>query len=178
MKKHPVNVSISMRRIKFVVCAAILTFGVTMSSCTRVKNKVISMIRSIEDDLSECNISSLYPQLSDDDCIGFMDNGFFYNYWFRYKATPSDVEAAILSKECSFVDIKPDTTLVPCTSEFILSEMKMLSEEAYPEFVEWRWVENPDKLLFFKCTRTPLQHLLVFDTSTGYVYHYINEFRE
>ena len=60
----------------------------------------------------------------------------------------------------------------------ILSEKKMLSEETYPEFVEWRWAENPDKLLFFECTSTPLQHLLMFDTSTGYVYHYISEFGE
>ena len=159
----------------FLLGTMVCVLGMMTASCTRVKNKIVSTMSS---EMSECKISSLYPDLNDDDCVGLMNDDIFYNYYFRYKASPSDVENALLAKECSFVEIKPDTALIPRSEKYILSEIKMLSEETYPEFVEWRWAENPDNLLFFECIRTPLRHFLVFDTSTGYVYHYISEFRE
>lgn len=157
-----------------MVCTAILA----LISCTRIKNKIESVITNSE--VTECNIGSLYPDLDGKDCIGVKTDQMLYfsNYYFRYKATPAEVQNALMAKECSYVEIVPDTVLVPCDEKYILDNMQMLSEEVYPEFVEWRCCDHPDSLEFYECTKTPLQHLFVFDKGTGYMYHFISSFRE
>ena len=157
----------------FIVCVALLAF----SSCTRIKNKVIHWLCPKE--VTECNIGTLYPELDGKDCIGVRaEDCFFYRYCFRYKATPDEVEKALMAKECSYVEIVPDTAFYRCDRGYMLDKMYKLSQENYPEYDEWRWCDHPDSLLFYACMRTPLQHLLVFDKVTGYVYHCIYEFAE
>lgn len=156
-----------------ILCVVLLT----LSACTRIKNKVESVITNCA--ITECHIGSLYSDLKGKDCDGTkIDDGIFYNYCFRYKAIPAEVENALMAKTCFYVEIVPDSVLVSCDKEYILNNIQLPSEETYPEYVEWRWCEHPDSLEFYKCTRTPLQHLLVFDKVTGQVYHFINEFRE
>ena len=156
-----------------ILCVVLLT----LSACTRIKNKVESVITNCA--ITECHIGSLYSDLKGKDCDGIkIDDVIFYNYCFRYKAIPAEVENALMAKTCSYFEIVPDSVLVSCDKEYILNNIQLPSEETYPEYVEWRWCEHPDSLEFYKCTRTPLQHLLVFDKVTGQVYHFINEFRE
>lgn len=156
-----------------ILCVALLT----LFACIRIINKVESVITNYA--ITECHIGSLYSDLKGKDCDGIkIDNGIFYNYCFRYKAIPAEVENALMAKTCSYVEIVPDSVLVPCKKKYIFNNIQLPSEETYPEYVEWRWCEHPDSLEFYKCTRTPLQHLLVFDKVTGQVYHFINEFRE
>lgn len=157
-----------------ILCVVLLT----LSACTRIKNKVKSVITNCAI-TEECHIGSLYSDLKWKDCDGIkIDDGLFYNYCFRYKATPAEVENALMAKACSYVEIVPDSVLVPCKKKYIFNNIQLPSEETYPEYAEWLWCNHFDSLEFYKCTRTPLQHLLVFDKVTGQVYHFINEFRE
>lgn len=92
-----------------ILCVVLLT----LSACTRIKNKVESVITNCA--ITECHIGSLYSDLKGKDCDGIkIDDGIFYNYCFRYKAIPAEVENALMAKTCSYVEIVPDSVLVPC----------------------------------------------------------------
>lgn len=160
---------------------------VAATSCTRIKHKAATSCTKIWHKLvdkweestttEEYSIETLYPALDGQECIGVRGDGLLYYYWFRYKATPAEVEAALMARPCTYSKIVPDSTLKPCDKTYIEDNFYSLLQDSYPVFTEWKTAPE-DHLQYYCCTRTPLSHLLVFDTVTGYVYHYIGEFRE
>ncbi|MBQ7550265.1 MAG: hypothetical protein IJT04_01895 [Bacteroidales bacterium] len=151
-----------------------VVFLVTTTSCTGIKHRWNKWWNG---SAQEYSIGTLYPELGGRECVGVRSNGLLYNYWFRYKATPAEVEAALMAKPCTYFEIEPDSTLKLCPKEIIVNNFGSLSEAYFAVFVEWK-IEPENHLLYYECTRTPLKHLLVFDTVSGYIYHHISEFRE
>ena len=160
---------------------------VAATSCTRIKHKAATSCARIWHKLvdkwekstptEEYSIGTLYPELDGRECVGVRDDGLLYSYWFRYKATPVEVEAALMAKPCNYSEIVPDSTLKPCDKTYIEDNFYSLLQDSHPVFTEWKTAPE-DHLLYYCCRRTPLKHLLVFDTVSGYVYHCISEFRE
>jgi len=162
---------------KIISISATVSAIAIMTSCTRVRSRIVNLLES-DPKTTECNIGTLYPNLDGRECVGVMSDNILYTYQFRYRATPEEVESALMKKTCSYIEIIPDTTLQECSREYILANMSSRSIESYPTLTEWKQSNHPDSLVFYKCCRTPLQHLLVFDKKTGFVYHKIYEFKE
>ncbi len=164
-----------------------VVFLVDATSCTRIKHKAATsctrvwhkLVDSWEESTptEEYSIGTLYPELDGRECVGVRGNGLLYSYWFRYKATPAEVEAALMAKPCTYSEIAPDSTMKPCERTYMENDFYSLLQDSHPVFTEWK-AEPEDHLQYYSYTRTPLKHLLVFDTVSGYVYHYIGEFRE
>ncbi|MBR5971550.1 MAG: hypothetical protein IK017_02730 [Paludibacteraceae bacterium] len=149
----------------------------TSTSCKRIKKEMKELIINGGKEI-DAQISSLYPELADTACVGMKcDNGFSYQYWFRYKATPSTVETALMTHICEYVEIEPDITLIPCNREYAIDHFQLRESTDFNHFAEWKNAPE-NHLVYYHCTRTPLHHVLVFDTIEGYAYHYISEFRE
>ena len=162
-------------------------FLVATTSCTRIKHKAATSCTKIwhklvdlwekSTQIEEYSIGTLYPELDGRECVGVRGDGLLYSYWFRYKATPVEVEAALMAKPCTYSEIVPDSILEPCDRTYIEDNFYSLLQDSHPVFTEWK-TEPEEHLQYYSCTRTPLKHLLVFDTVSDYVYHYIGEFRE
>ena len=151
-------------------------FLVAATSCTRIWHKLADLWEK-STPTEEYSIGTLYPELESRDCVGVRSNGILYNYWFRYIATPAEVETALMAKPCTYSEIEPDSTLKPCDRTYIEDDFYSSLQDSHPVFTEWKTAPE-DHLQYYRCTRTPLKHLLVFDTVSGYVYHCISEFRE
>ncbi len=167
-----------MTKNRIIQCVLALILGCffifAASSCSKIKHKWANFWNG---NAQECNIGDLYPELANHNCVGARENGLFYNYWFRYKATPEEVETALMAKPCHYTEIVPDSTLRPYRRDEIEQKFGSLPQAYFAVFIEWK-VAPEDHLLYYRCTRTSLDHLLVFDTVSGYVYHKISEFRE
>ena len=158
-----------------LICTAMVALAAMTLSCTKIRTKIADWLsEGVKEDF---HIGSLYPELDDSPCCGIRKEGIFYEYWFRYKATPSKVESALFAKPCEYTEIVPDTALVPCSRDYAIDNFKFGSEEYFCVFVEWKTAPETN-LLYYRCTRTPLEHLMIFDTISGEAYHYISEFRE
>lgn len=160
--------------------ALTIAFGVVFlfaaTSCTRIWHKLVDLWEK-STPIEEYSIGTLYPELDGRECVGVRGDGLLYSYWFRYKATPVEVEAALMAKPCTYSEIVPDSILEPCDRTYIEDNFYSLLQDSHPVFTEWK-TEPEEHLQYYSCTRTPLKHLLVFDTVSDYVYHYIGEFRE
>lgn len=161
--------------IFYTLMLAIGLFAImAMASCSKVRHKMAEFMNGSVEDYS---IENLYPELENRECVGARRNGLLYDYWFRYKATPAEVEDALIAKSCHFTEIVPDSALQPCDRVHVEKEFGSLQQAYFGAFVEW--TNAPEEhLLYRRCTRTPLEHIIVFDTVSGYVYHHISEFRE
>lgn len=158
-----------------LISIAVISLAAMTLSCTKIRTKIADWLsESVKEDF---HIGSLYPELDDSPCCGIRKEGIFYEYWFRYKATPSKVENALMAKPCNYVEIVSDTALVPCSRDYAIDNFKFGSEEYFCVFVEWK-IAPETNLLYYRCKRTPLDHLMIFDTISGEAYHYISEFRE
>ena len=149
----------------------------TSTSCKRIKKEMKELIINGGKKI-DYQITTLYPEITDTACVGIKyDNGFSYQYWFRYKATPSTVETALMAHPCQYVEIEPDTKLIPCNREYAIDNFQLKDGTDFIHFAEWKAAPE-DHLVYYHCRRTPLDHVLVIDTVEGYAYHYISEFRE
>ncbi len=88
------------------------------ASCTRVRNKVVDWL-STSSNFEEYHVSQLYPSLGQDGDCGVCEEWPLYNMWFRYQGTPAQVESAIIAKECSYTEIKPDSAFISCDRNYI-----------------------------------------------------------
>ncbi|MBR4840300.1 MAG: hypothetical protein IK005_07480 [Paludibacteraceae bacterium] len=158
----------------FVVCSIALML--VNSSCTRIKNKITNIFADSGAE-ADIHIGSLYPELNNVSCLGMKQDGLFYSYWFRYEATPTMVESTLMAHPCVYEEIVPDTILYTCERSYALEKFELASGDSKSLFSEWKNAPQ-NNLLYYYCTRTPLEHVLVFDTVMGYVYHYISEFSE
>ncbi len=159
-----------------LISIAVISLAAMTLSCTKIRTTIADWLtEGVKEDVA---IGSLYPDLDDPTCCGIRADGILFDeYWFRYKATPSKVESALFAKPCEYTEIVPDTALVPCSRDYAIDNFKFGSEEYFCVFVEWKTAPETN-LLYYRCIRTPLDHLMIFDTISGEAYHYISEFRE
>lgn len=158
----------------FAICSVALMF--VNSSCTRIRHKIVDTLTDCEVETAY-HIGSLYPELNNVSCSGIRREGFLSCYWFKYEATPAMVEATLMGHSCAYEEIVPDTVLCLCGRDYALKNFKLTSADYKSVYAEWQQAPQ-NNLLYYCCTRTPFEHVLVFDTVMGSVYHYISEFRE
>lgn len=160
-----------------ILCCMGWSFLFTNTSCKRIKKEVKKLILNTEEK-TDYQITSLYPEITNTASVGIKyDNGYSYQYWFRYKATPSTVGSALMAHLCQSVEIEPGITLIPCDREYAIDHFQLRESTDFNHFAEWKAAPE-EHLVYYHCRRTPLDHVLVFDTIEGYAYHYISEFRE
>ena len=175
MRSHRKQISALITLV--ILCSIGCTLLFVNTSCRKIKKEVKDLIINTGEK-TDYQITTLYPEITDTACVGIKyDNGFNYQYWFRYKATPSTVETALMAHICEYVEIEPDITLIPCNREYAIDHFQLRESTDFNHFAEWKNAPE-NHLVYYHCTRTPLHHVLVIDTVEGYVYHYISEFRE
>jgi len=86
-----------------ILCCMGWSFLFTNTSCKRIKKEVKELILNTEEK-TDYQITSLYPEITNTASVGIKyDNGYSYQYWFRYKATPSTVGLAPLLVPIIFI---------------------------------------------------------------------------
>jgi len=178
-----------------------------LSSCERIRNKTDKMIdktkevvsdkansltKKIIDEIrepiiSDFNLYEKFPELKTEiykvsDAVGLKCEYLpsFYKYYFTYKGDRDEIFKFINNIKCEYSEIKPDSTIINIKKIDFENQVKDLTEIEIKKaefFYDYK-NQNNDQIEYYKCTKTPEKHFIIYDTKTGQIYHMIENFIE
>ena len=158
----------------------------------RVVNKALGTIVDFirESAITDYSLFDKFPELKRDEFKITEIGGilctylpWFDKYYFKYTGDSALIQQYIENIECKYTEIEPDTAFVQFTDwDYEQYEKKMQSLTDYEKqraafFFEYQ-NENKENLIFYKCRKTPENHILILDLRTNLIHHLIESFRE